>query len=85
MLEFHRPVPVTTPLGEGYALYVESGGPFENDIWCVVLDDSRLLHFRTNELRYVGNATIGIARPSEPPGSKVAEVSRRMAQKAKRR
>ena len=89
--EFHNPIPVVTPLTddqghplEGFALYVRDGGTFENDIWCVVLDDARILHFRTNELRYVGNATIGLARPTEPPRSRVAEVSRRMAQKRKR-
>jgi hypothetical protein len=64
VIEFRRPFPVTTPLGEGYALYAQDGGPFENDIWCVVvLDDSRILHFRTNQLKYVGNATLDLGKP----------------------
>ena len=89
MLEFRNPIPVITPLKhgdehvEGYALYVRDGGTFENDIWAVVLDDGRILHFRSNELRYVGNATIGLARPVEPPQSKVAAASRRLAAKSK--
>jgi hypothetical protein len=81
MLEFHHPLPVVTPLGEGYALYVRDGGAFENDVWCVVLDDSRILHFRTNELNYVGNATLGMQRPAEPPESKLAAATRAMAER----
>lgn len=80
MLEFRNPLPVVTPLGEGYALYVQSGGTFENDIWCVVLDDSRILHFRSNQLKYVGNATFDIA----PSASSLARATRRMAAKARR-
>ena len=82
MLEFHNPLPVVTPLGEGYALYVRDGGAFENDVWCVVLDDSRILHFRSNDLRYVGNATLGMQRPpAEPPESKLAAATRAMAER----
>lgn len=67
MLEFRQPLPVVTPLGEGYALYVESGGAFENDRWCVILDDSRILHFASNQLSYVGNATLEMKRPGLKP------------------
>lgn len=88
MLEFHRPFPVVTPLGEGYALYVTDGGGFENDLWCIALDDSRILHFRTNELRYVGNATLGMARPTEAPASPVksslAAATQRLAAEVKK-
>lgn len=66
MLEFRNPLPVVTPLGEGYAVYVTSSGPLDNDIWLVVLDDGRLLHFATNQLTYVGNATLGIQKPRKP-------------------
>lgn len=81
MLEFRAPVPVSTPLGEGYALYVTNGGAFENDIWCVVLDDSRILHFRTNDLRYVGNATLAIAKPK--PLSDTAAAAQLLAAKVR--
>lgn len=61
---FPYPFPVQTPLGEGYALYVVPAPMFENDAWCVVLDDGRLLHFSTNQLRYLGNGTYDLSRPS---------------------
>lgn len=82
MLEFANPVPVVTPLGEGYALYTQSSGAFENDIWCVILDDSRILHFRTNQLRYVGNGTLSIAKPNE--GSATAVASQRLAKRVRK-
>lgn len=63
MLEFRNPLPVTTELGDGYALYVTSSGPFENDLWTVILDSGDIRHFATNQLKYVGNATLDIARP----------------------
>lgn len=76
MLEFRHPLPVVTPLREGYALYVQSGGTFENDVWCVVLDDARILHFRSNELRYVGNATFGLQRPEAAGAQALARKAR---------
>lgn len=79
MLEFKHPLPVATPLGEGYAIYVSNGGEMENDIFCVVLDDSRILHFRSNDLLYVGNATLGLGKPT----SRLAAVSKSMAEKRK--
>lgn len=63
MLEFRNPFPVVTPLGEGYALYVTAAGMWENDSWCVVLDDGSMRHFTTNQLRYVGNGSYDIKRP----------------------
>ena len=32
MLEFRNPIPVITPLGEGYAIYTTNSGTFENDV-----------------------------------------------------
>ena len=38
MLEFKNPIPVIVEGDkEGYAIYVTNGGPFENDIWCIVI------------------------------------------------
>ena len=86
MLELRNPLPVVTPLGEGYAVIVTEGGTFENDIWTVVLDDSRILHFRSNELRYVGNATFGLQRPPAPPPTTItAEKTQRLAAKTRAR
>jgi len=61
--EFRSPFPVHTPLGEGYALYVAHESMWENDTWCIVLDSGRILHFTTNQLTYVGNATFEMPRP----------------------
>ena len=83
MLELKNPLPVITPLGEGYAIIVASGGAMENDIWTVVLDDARILHFRSNDLLYVGNATLGMQKPSPVFTSKLAEVTAKMAAERK--
>jgi hypothetical protein len=38
--EFNNPIPVIVEEDkEGYAIYVQSSGTFENDIWCIVLCD----------------------------------------------
>jgi hypothetical protein len=58
--EFHNPMPVVTPLGEGYAIYVRDGGTWENDIWCVVMGDGRVLHFRSDQIRMWKNPTFDI-------------------------
>ncbi len=60
--EFKNPIPVVTDIGSGYAIYVRDGGTFENDIWCVVLEDGgRVLHFRSDQIRVYANATFDIA------------------------
>ena len=58
--EFKYPIPVITPLGDGYALYVRDGGTFENDIWCVALKNSEIKHFRTDQLKIWKNGTFDI-------------------------
>jgi hypothetical protein len=48
---------------EGYALYVESSGMWENDVWCVVLCDGGIVrHYTTSQIRVHLNATFGIRR-----------------------
>jgi hypothetical protein len=60
--EFSNPIPVVTPMGDGYAIYVRDGGTWENDIWCVVLSNGgRILHFRADQLRMWQNATFNIS------------------------
>lgn len=56
-------MPVVTPMGDGYAIYVESGGMFENDVWtvCMALDGS-IKHFNTSQVRMWQNATFGIEK-----------------------
>jgi len=61
MLEFRKPIPVITPLGNGYAIYVVNSGTFENDIWAIALEDGgQILHFRTDQVRVYKNATFDI-------------------------
>jgi hypothetical protein len=61
MLEFKNPIPVITELGGGYAIYVTSGGTFENDIWTVIMEDGgRVLHFRSDQIKAYKNATFDI-------------------------
>ena len=64
--EFRNPMPVITPLGGGFAIYVRDGGTFENDVWAVALENGGAIrHFRTDQLRIYKNATFDIeeARP----------------------
>ncbi len=62
--EFRRPLPVVVEgTRDGYALYVESSGMWENDVWCVVLCDGGIVrHYTTSQIRVHLNATFGIRR-----------------------
>jgi hypothetical protein len=62
MMQFTKPIPVITiEKEEGYAIYVESSGMFENDIWCVVLcDGGHIRHYTTSQIKIHRNATFGI-------------------------
>ena len=66
MLEFKSPIPVVTPMGNGYAIYVCNSGTFENDIWTVALENGgRVLHFRSDQIRIYKNATFDINEETE--------------------
>lgn len=61
MLEFRNPIPVITPTGNGYAVYVSNSGTFENDIWTVALENGgNILHFRSDQIRMYKNVTFDI-------------------------
>ena len=61
--EFNHPIPVTTPIGSGYAIYVRDGGTFENDIWAIVIeDDGDIRHFRSDQLKVHCNGTFDIKK-----------------------
>jgi hypothetical protein len=65
MLEFSSPMPVLTPLGDGYAIYVTNGGTFENDIFTVVLEDGgNIKHFRSDQIKIYQNLTFDIKKKS---------------------
>ena len=59
-------MPVVTPLGDGYAIYVESGGMYENDVWTVCLSEGgRVLHFGSDQIKVWHNETFGIKKKDE--------------------
>lgn len=61
------PIPVVTPKGSGYIVYVKCNAMWENDEVCVVMDDGgQWLHFNTGQIKSWKNATYGInAGPSK--------------------
>jgi len=61
MFEFKNPIPVTTPIGDGWILYVRDGGTWSNDIFAVVLEDGGFIrHFRSDQLQVFRNNTFDI-------------------------
>jgi hypothetical protein len=61
MLEFKNPIPITTPHGLGYAIYVSNSGTFDNDCWCIVLKETgEIKHYNTSQLKMVKNGTFDI-------------------------
>lgn len=51
---------VTTPLGDGIVLFVIDMGAHENCILLVGLEDGKLKHFTTEQVRLCRNDTLGI-------------------------
>lgn len=67
-IQFSTPIPVITPLGDGYAIYARDGGTFENDIWTVALTEGGdVRHFRTDQVQMYQNATFDIEQRKNPP------------------
>lgn len=65
MLEFTKPIPVMVinTQENGYAIYVNDGGSFENDIWCVVLENGGTIrHYRSDQIVMHSNATLDIKK-----------------------
>lgn len=61
MLEFKNPIPLITPHGDAYAIYVESGGMLENDIiTCVLCNSGEIKHYNTSQLKISKNGTFDI-------------------------
>lgn len=59
--EFNKTIPVITPLGNGYILYVTSNGMFENDEFTIVMDDGGIIkHFTSDQVRIWHNETYNI-------------------------
>lgn len=59
--EFNTAIPVITEHGDGYAIYVDSNGAFENDTWTIVSCDGGIVrHYRTDQFTIHANSTNGI-------------------------
>ena len=52
---------VTTPHGDGQALFIIDYGPHENTIWVVALEkDGKIKHYSSNQISVCKNFTFGI-------------------------
>jgi len=73
-------VPVVTPKGDGFLIYVESGYWLENDVWtCVLKDGGLVLHFQSIDCKIFQNLTYGINKGETKEGpSNISEIARRM-------
>ena len=61
MIFANRPIPVVTPLGDGYILYITPNGFLENDEITVVLSNGgEIKHFTSDQVRVWKNSTYGI-------------------------
>lgn len=57
------PIPVKTPLGDAYVVYVESSPIWENDCVCVALEaDGQWRHFTTADIKSYKNLTYGVGK-----------------------
>jgi len=58
---------VTTPLGQGNAIFLIDYGPSVNSVWVVHLFESgKVVHVDSSEVRVMGNPMYGIPDPDEP-------------------
>lgn len=65
--EFNNPIPVYTPLGPAYAIYVTANGMFENDEFtCAMLADGQIRHFNSDQIKMWHNKTYGIEKNENP-------------------
>ncbi len=61
-----NPIPCTSPLGDGYILYITPNGFLENDEITVVLNDGGVIkHFTTAHVRIWHNETYEIKKKNE--------------------
>lgn len=67
ILQLNPPLWVTSPLGEGHALFLIDYGPSINTVWLVHLFESgQVTHIDSSEIRVMGNAMWGIPHPATP-------------------
>jgi len=66
IFEPRNPIPVITPLGDGYILYIKSNGFLENDEVTVVLSNGGCIrHFDITQVKVWHNETYGIKKRTE--------------------
>lgn len=59
--EFRNPMPVRTPLGYGWMIYVRDGGTFSNDVFAIVQEhDGVIRHFKSDQFCVLENPTFDI-------------------------
>jgi len=64
--EFKNPVPVKTPLGYGWMMYVRDGGTWSNDVFAIVLEkDGVIRHLRSDQFAVLRNPTFDIENDEE--------------------
>lgn len=57
------PIPIVTPLGDGYVVYVETNPTWENDSITVALcDGGQWRHFNSGDIKSFHNSTYGIQK-----------------------
>lgn len=60
MLQLNPPIPLTTPKGEGYALFLIDYSPEYDLMWVVAIDGTgEIWTFRNQEVRMQKNITLG--------------------------
>lgn len=65
--ECRKPIPCTTPLGEGYIWYIKDNGMYENDEYTVVLlDGGTVRHFTSDQIKIWANDTYTIRKKDLP-------------------
>ncbi len=54
-------IPVKTEHGEGYVLYINDGGGFENDLFTIVLcETGKIKHYNSQQVTIIQNLTYDI-------------------------
>ncbi|HEY6437886.1 MAG TPA: hypothetical protein VIY47_14945 [Ignavibacteriaceae bacterium] len=60
---FDIPIPVKTPLGDAYAIYVYHNGMYDDDEWtCAMMEDGQVRHFVSSQIKLWNNQTYGILK-----------------------
>lgn len=61
-----HPIPVETPLGVGYVVYIRSNMQWENDeITVALIEDGQWRHFNTSQIKSFENPTYDIENKNE--------------------